>query len=127
MKGRETDMTRKLTCIVCPIGCALSVEIDENKNVLSVEGNTCKRGETYARTECTAPQRTITTTVSVRGGGVAPVKTDKTVPKELVFECMKEINKAVAEPDGFLGDVVIEDILDTGANVVLTRNVKEIY
>ena len=118
-------MTRNLTCIVCPMGCQLSVELDENKNVLSVKGHTCKRGDIYAHTECTAPRRTITTTVAVRGGGVVPVKTDNTVPKELIFECMQEINKALAEPDGLLGDVVIENILDTGVNVVLTRNVKK--
>ena len=118
-------MTKNLTCIVCPMGCQLCVELDENKNVLSVKGNTCKRGEVYANTECTAPRRTITTTVSVRGGGVVPVKTDNTVPKELIMECMREINKAVAEPYARLGDVVIENILNTGVNVVLTRNVKE--
>ena len=118
-------MTRNLTCIVCPMGCALTVELDENKHVLSIKGNTCKRGEVYANTECVAPRRTITTTVAVRGGGVASVKTDGTVPKELIFDCMQEINKALAEPDGLLGDVVIENILDTGVNVVLTRNVKK--
>lgn len=117
-------MVRNLTCIVCPKGCQISVELDENKKVLSVSGHTCKRGEVYANTECTAPRRTITTTVAVRGGGVVPVKTDATVPKELMFECMKEINKAVAEPDARLGDVIIEDLLGTGANVVTTRNAK---
>ena len=116
-------MTRNLTCIVCPMGCQLSVELDESKNVISVSGHTCKRGEAYANTECTAPRRTITTTVAVRGGGVASVKTDNTVPKELIFECMKEINRVTVEPDGLLGDIVIENILGTGVNVVLTRNV----
>lgn len=118
-------MTRNLTCIVCPMGCQLRVELDENKNVLSVEGHTCKRGEAYANTECVAPKRTITTTVAVRGGGVVPVKTDNTVPKELIFECMQEINRAVAEPNAALGDVVIENLLGTGANVVLTRDAKK--
>ena len=118
-------MTKNLTCIVCPMGCQLSVELDENKNVISVSGNTCKRGEAYAHTECTAPRRTITTTVAVRGGGVASVKTDGTVPKELIFDCMNVINSTMVEPNGLLGDVVIENILDTGVNVVLTRNVKK--
>ena len=117
-------MTKNLTCIVCPMGCSLSVELDENKNVISVSGQTCKRGEVYAYTECTAPRRTITTTVAVRGGGVVPVKTDGTVPKELMMECMKEINKAIAEPNALLGDVIIKDILGTGVNVIATRNVK---
>ena len=118
-------MTRNLTCIVCPMGCQLSVELDECNNVLSVKGYTCKRGEAYAHTECTAPRRTITTTVAVRGGGVVPVKTDNTVPKELIFDCMNVINRTMVEPDGLLGDVVIENILDTGVNVILTRNVKK--
>ena len=122
-KGDEV-MTRNLTCIVCPKGCQIAVELDENKRVLSVSGHTCKRGEVYANTECTAPRRTITTTVAVEGGGVVPVKTDATVPKELMFECMEQINAARVSPDAMLGTVVIENILGTGANVVTTRNVK---
>ena len=117
-------MIRELTCIVCPKGCQLKVELDENKKVLSVTGNTCKRGEVYANTECTAPMRTITTTAAVVGGGVVPVKTDKTVPKEMMFDCMKVINAARVPADAALGTIVVENILVTGANVVTTRNVK---
>ena len=117
-------MIRELTCIVCPKGCQLKVELDENKKVLSVTGHTCKRGEVYANTECTAPMRTITTTAAVIGGGVVPVKTDKTVPKEMMFAWMKVINQVRVSEDAKLGDIVIENILGTGANVVTTRNVK---
>ena len=117
-------MTRELTCIVCPKGCQITVELDESKRVLSVNGHTCKRGEEYANTECTAPRRTITTTVAVAGGGVVPVKTDKAIPKELMVECMVEINKARVAPDAKLGDIVIENLLGTGANVITTRNAK---
>jgi len=117
-------MIRELTCIVCPKGCQMTVELDDNKKVLSVKGNTCKRGEVYANTECTAPMRTITSTVAVIGGGVVPVKTDKTVPKEMMFDCMKVINEARVAPDAKLGTVVVENILGTGANVITTRNVK---
>ena len=116
-------MTRELTCIVCPKGCQLTVELD-GKKVVSVEGYTCKRGLTYAETECTAPMRTLTTTAAVEGGGVVPVKTDKTVPKEMMFDCMKVINEARVPADATLGTVVVENILGTGANVVTTRNVK---
>ena len=116
-------MIRELTCIVCPKGCQLKVEL-EGKKVLSVTGNTCKRGVVYAETECIAPMRTLTTTAAVEDGGVVPVKTDGTVPKELMMECMKEINKAIAEPNALLGDVIIKDLLGTGVNVVATRNVK---
>ncbi len=116
-------MKRELTCIVCPKGCQLSVEL-EGKEIVSISGHTCKRGEEYARTECTAPMRTVTSTAAIIGGGVVPVKTDKTIPKELIFECMKEINKARVSPDAKLGDIVIENLLGTGANVVTTRNAK---
>ncbi len=116
-------MTRELTCIVCPKGCQLTVEL-EGKKVLSVTGHTCKRGEAYAVSECTSPMRTLTTTAPVTLGGVVPVKTDRAIPKELLFECMKEINAARVSPDVKIGDVVIENILGTGANVITTRNVK---
>ena len=115
-------MIRELTCIVCPKGCQLKVEL-EGKKVISVTGNTCKRGVTYAETECIAPMRTLTTTAAVEGGGVVPVKTDKTIPKELLFDAMKEVNAVRVKADAKLGDVVIENLLGTGANVVTTRNV----
>ncbi len=115
-------MIRELTCIVCPKGCQLKVELDDNKKIISVEGYTCKRGLDYAETEFTSPMRTLTTTAPVEGGGVVPVKTDKAIPKELLLDCMKEINLSRVCPDAKIGDVVIENILGTGANVITTRN-----
>ena len=115
-------MTRNLTCIVCPKGCQLTVEL-EGKTVLSVTGHTCKRGAAYAEAECVAPMRTLTTTAPVAGGGVVPVKTDRAIPKELLFEAMSVINSARVSRDARLGDIVVENILNTGANVVTTRNV----
>ena len=113
---------RMLTCIGCPLGCALTAV--PGAEGYEISGYTCKRGLAYAETECTAPMRTLTTTAPVRGGGVVPVKTDKPVPKELLFECMTVVNAARVSPDAKLGDVVVENILGTGANVVTTRNVK---
>ena len=114
-------MKRGLTCIVCPIGCQLSVTI-ENGAVTEVTGNTCPRGKQYAIDECTNPVRTITTTARTTDGGVIPVKTDRPIPKELMFECMNEINRAVVTLPAKIGDIVIEDLLGTGANVVITAN-----
>ena len=115
-------MIRDLTCIVCPKGCQLKVEL-EGKKVLSVTGHTCKRGLAYAETECIAPMRTLTTTAAVEGGGVVPVKTDKPIPRELLFEAMNEVNRVHVARDARLGDIVIKNLLGTGANVVTTRNV----
>jgi CxxC motif-containing protein len=116
-------MTRNLTCIVCPKGCPLTVEL-EGEQILSISGHTCRRGEEYARTECIAPMRTLTTTVALVGGGVLPVKTDRPIPKKLLFACMEAVNAACAHEDTRLGDVVIENILGTGANLVATKDAK---
>ena len=115
-------MTRHLTCIVCPKGCDITVTLDENKKYVSAEGYTCKRGLAYAEAECTAPTRTVTTTVAVKGGGVLPVKTNAPIPKELVFEAMKVINTVHAPETAVIGDVLVEDLLGTGVALVATAN-----
>lgn len=114
-------MERKLTCIVCPMGCELVAEI-ENEKVISVKGNTCPRGKAYAETECISPMRTVTTTVKTKDGVTIPVKTDRTIPKKMVLEAMKIINKANPHLPIHIGDVIVKDVY--GANVVATRNVE---
>ena len=114
--------TRNLTCIVCPRGCQMVVTLADDGKVMGVEGNFCKRGITYANDECTNPKRTVTSTVKCKSGGVLPVKTDKTVPKEKMFEIMAEINSAVAEDDAKIGDIIIANVCGTDANVVATAN-----
>ena len=111
--------TRELTCIVCPRGCQLKVEL-EGKKVLSVTGNICKRGAVYANNECTNPMRTITTTAKTSDGGVVAVKTQTTIPKEKMFECMEMINAVTVELPVKVGDVIIEDAF--GSAVVVTEN-----
>lgn len=113
---------RFLTCIVCPRGCQMKVTLSDEGKVEAVEGNFCKRGATYANDECTNPRRTVTSTVRCFSGGVAAVKTATSVPKELVFEVMKQINAVVAPDDVKVGDVIIENVCDTGVNVVVTSN-----
>ncbi len=112
-------MKRDLTCIVCPLGCSLTVELEENK-VVNVVGNSCPRGKTYAENECTNPQRTVTSTVRSTDGGMVSVKTDKTIPKDKMFECMKIINKITAKLPVKVGDIVAEDVF--GANIIATQN-----
>lgn len=112
-------MTRELTCIVCPLGCDLKVEIDNGK-VISVSGNTCPRGKVYAENECTNPQRTVTSTVRCEDGSMLSVKTDRTIPKTKMMECMNIINKTVAKLPVKVGDIIVEDVF--GANIVATEN-----
>ena len=111
---------RNLTCIVCPRGCALTVRFDETGKITSVEGNACKRGAVYAEKECTHPERTVTTTVRTESGAVVAVKTATTVPKEMVFKVMDEINAARAKDSVRIGDVIIENVAGTGVTVVAT-------
>ena len=111
-------MIREMTCIVCPLGCNLKVELEDGK-VLSVTGNTCPRGEKYAKEECVHPMRTITTTVRCENGEILSVKTDRTIPKEKMFEAMQIINKVKAKTPINAGDVILEDLF--GAKVVATK------
>ena len=111
---------RELTCIVCPRGCGLTVELSEEGKVLSVSGNICKRGATYAENECTNPMRTVTSTVRCKGGAMVAVKTSTTVPKAMMSEIMKQINSATAPDDVKIGDVIIENVCGTGVPVVAT-------
>ena len=112
-------MERKLTCIICPLGCDLTVQIEDGK-VLDIQGHTCPRGKKYAESECTNPQRTVTSTVRCSDGSLVSVKTDKPIPKEKMAECMAAINSAVATLPVSIGDVIIEDVF--GSNIVATQN-----
>lgn len=115
-------MKRNLVCVSCPLGCPIEVEI-ENGQVISVRGNTCKRGDAYARTEVTNPVRSLTTSVKLEGGihPVVPVKSSSPVPKDRMFDCMKEINGAVIKAPVKIGDVVIENICGLGVDIIATN------
>lgn len=118
-------MERILTCIVCPRGCTLKVELGDTGEVLNVSGNSCKRGVIYAEAECTHPRRTVTSTVKCADGAVVACKTSDTVPKERVFDVMRAINSIRPDGDIDVGTVLIENILDLGVNLVATG--KKLY
>ena len=113
---------RELTCIICPKGCALKVELDENGKVLRVMGNTCKRGAEYAENECTNPMRTVTSTMRCSDGTVIPVKTETPIPRANIYECMNIIIKGVVTLPVNIGSIVIADVF--GSNIVVTENRK---
>lgn len=117
---------RELTCISCPLGCQLKVEVDESGAVVSVTGNTCKRGAEYGRQEVSAPVRMVTSTVRVVGGEapVVPVRTQTNIPKEKIFAVMEEIRKAEVTAPVQLGDVVLENVAGTGVAIVAARSVE---
>ena len=113
-------MKKNLTCIECPIGCEIEVEI-ENGAVISVKGNACPRGKIYAEVEVISPKRVVTSTVRAENGEMIPVKTDKPVRKETIFEVMQKINATSCKLPVALGDILVENICD-GANLIVTGN-----
>ena len=119
--------TRELTCIGCPMGCPLTVEI-ENNEVKSVTGNTCKRGEDYAKKEVTNPTRIVTSSVVVKGGVLAAVsvKTKEDIPKGKIFDCVKALKEVEVKAPVYIGDVVLTDVAGTGVDVIATKNVLEV-
>lgn len=117
-----SNKERRLTCIVCPKGCDLLVEFDEAGEIKNITGHTCPRGKNYAYAECTAPVRTVTTTVRCDDGAVVAVKTSAPIPKSMVFDVMREINSVSADNSVRIGDVIISNVLGTGADIVVTSN-----
>lgn len=117
----------ELICISCPLGCPLKVETDSDGNVLSVTGNTCKRGEAYGRKEVAAPTRTVTSTVRLLGGSmpVVPVRTREDIPKGKIFDVMEAVRRASAQAPVHIGDVIIADIAGTGVDLIATRSVEK--
>ena len=111
-------MKKELTCIACPLGCSVTVTLDGDK-IISVEGNTCPRGKEYAITECTAPVRTLTTTVRCTDGSLLSVKTARPIPKDKMMEAMAVINSATATTPVSVGDVIIKGLF--GTDVIATQ------
>jgi CxxC motif-containing protein len=111
---------KELICIVCPKGCHLRVD---EENGYAVTGNGCERGAEYGRKELTDPRRVITSTVKIEGAVCprCPVKTDVAIPKALIFEAVKLLDGVVLRSPVAPGDVVLADVLGTGANFVVTR------
>lgn len=113
---------KRFICINCPLGCHLTVRT-EGSQVIQVQGNSCKRGETYARQEAVAPKRVLTCLMRA-GNRKIPfsVKTSRPVPKELLFRCADTIYRTRPEAPVAMGDVVIHNLCGTGADVLATQD-----
>lgn len=116
-------MTKTLTCIECPIGCEVEVTV-EGGIVVCVKGNTCPRGKVYAENEVVCPKRVVTSTVRAANGEMIPVKTDKPVRKDAIFQVMEKINAVKCSANVKLGDILVENICDE-ANLIVAGNFKE--
>ena len=111
------------TCVVCPVGCRIELIVEDGK-IVEIVGGECKLGEEYARKEFTNPERILTTTVRVKGGilPLLPVRTEKPIPKKLIKGCMKKLADVVVKAPAKCGAIVYRNILDTGVNIIASRN-----
>jgi len=114
---------KELICITCPMGCTLDVT-HEGDTIVEVDGATCKRGLDYAEEELTDPRRMVTTTVRVVGGlhPLLPVYTSAPIPKARIFDLLEAIRKAEVKAPVRVGDVVLEDVVDTDVDVLASRD-----
>lgn len=113
---------KELVCIVCPNGCSMMIE--EMWNTIKVSGNLCKRGEEFALNEMTHPMRTLCSTVKT-GFAKAPVlsvRVSQEIPKDRIFDVMREINKVVVTEPVSIGDIIIENVLGLNVNIIATSN-----
>ena len=116
-----------LTCVVCPAGCRMTAELDENGKVVSITGNTCPRGKTYGESEITNPVRTLTSIVKIEGAKnhtvMLPVKTSKPIPKGTLFEAMDKIRRITVKAPVEMGDVLEKDFIAEGTDLIACKTV----
>ena len=119
-------MKKKFICIICPNGCEIEAEFNE-KGIQRLEGNTCDKGAEYVRKEIFSPERGLATSVRVESGPLplVSVKTSKPIPKGRIIDVMKEVGKLKVSAPVKIGDILLENILGLGADLVATKNVKK--
>ncbi|EPR13120.1 DUF1667 domain-containing protein [Ruminiclostridium papyrosolvens] len=122
------NKSREIVCIVCPNGCRMNVAYEGNNKVTLVENASCKKGEEYAVNEIQFPKRSITSTVGVINGvlPLVSVRTDKPIPKEKIAAALDEIKKIRLEAPVTFHQVIINDLLGTGAKLISTKEVAEL-
>ncbi|MDF2548097.1 DUF1667 domain-containing protein [Anaerosolibacter sp.] len=116
---------KEMICIVCPMGCRLTLQEDVNEEKgYKVSGNQCHRGIEYGIMEQVNPTRALTSTVKIKDSSLnrLPVRTDHPIPKAMLFECMKLLNHIEIQAPIKMGDIVVENVLNTGANIIASRS-----
>lgn len=117
--------TRIMNCIMCPLGCEMTVTIEDGA-VTGVTGNICPRGPKYAHDEVVAPKRMLTSTVRVNGGllPLVPVVSKTTLPKERILDCAAALRQVIVEASVSEGQVIVENILGLGVDIVASRSME---
>ena len=118
-------MERKFICIRCPQGCEITTTLDGYGAITNITGNSCKLGPEYVKQETSDPRRTLTTTVMVNGGmlPLCPVWTEKPIPKDRVMELALVLRSVKLKAPIAINQVVLENALGTGINVIASRSI----
>jgi CxxC motif-containing protein len=114
-------------CINCPLSCPLELT-EEDGEVLEVSGNECKVGVKYAEEEFRDPRRVVTTTVTAKDGvlPLLPVRSVEAIPKRLVSQAVRVLADIAVDAPVENGQVILPNILDTGVDVVATRDLARV-
>ena len=126
MVESSKNVIKVIRCIVCPTGCSIKVIGKDDKKV-SFEGYTCNRGLEYAEQEFREPKRILTTTMKVENGALSLilVRTDKPLLKDKLNEALEIIAQSQIKAPIKMGDILIENILDMGINIIASRNLEK--
>jgi CxxC motif-containing protein len=118
---------KKITCIICPIGCKILVDLN-GKQIKNVKGNKCNQGIDYALNEALDPRRMVTSSVRIYNGEwpLVSVKSSQPIPKDKVYEVLKEIKKRSIEAPIQLGEIVLKNVANTRIDVIATKSIKKI-
>lgn len=113
---------KHFVCVVCPVGCEIDV-VHDGSRIVSMGGNKCEKSTEFVTQELIEPMRILTTTVRIQGSRwpVIPVRTDKPIPKRLFPRIMRQLRRVKLQAPVNMLDVVVKDVLHTGANVIATR------
>lgn len=119
----ESARISEVTCIRCPLGCAITVDVAPDGAAVYREGASCARGREYAVAEVTAPVRSVATTINVPGcGEPLSVRTAEPIPKGLVSDAVRAIKAVRVELPVRAGDVILPDLCGTGVPAVATKS-----
>ncbi len=113
------------TCVVCPIGCEIDVELKDT-DVVSIEGSKCAKGKEFVLQELEEPMRILTTTIRIKGAewAMLPVRSDRPIPKRLLFRVMEELANIELQAPVKMSELIISDVAGTGADIVATRTME---
>lgn len=111
---------KEMVCIVCPRGCHLKVD----EETFEVSGNSCPKGAEYGKNELVSPMRTVTGSVEIINGihSRLPVRTDRAIPKGLMFDVMKLLHATAVHSPVKRGQIIIENVCGSGANIIASRD-----